>query len=46
MISGSKWRFWSTQILPADKPGTWRVDVLDETNTLLQSSRLEYRPAG
>lgn len=46
MINGSKWRFWSTQILPADKPGTWRVDVLDEMNTILRSLRLEYRPAG
>ena len=46
LINGPKWRFWSTQILPVDKPGIWRVEVVDEENRVLQSHKLEYRPAG
>lgn len=45
-INGFKWRFWSTQILPADKAGIWSVEVVDESDRILQSQRLEYRPAG
>ncbi len=44
-INGFRWRFWSTQILPADKAGIWSVEVVDESNRILQSQRLEYRPA-
>ncbi|UCH74383.1 MAG: DUF2914 domain-containing protein [Rhodospirillales bacterium] len=46
LINGPKWRFWSTQILPVDKPGIWRVEVVDDENRVLQSHKLEYRPAG
>ena len=45
-VSGPKWRIWSTQILPADKPGTWKVEVVDERNKVLQTSRLNYQPIG
>ncbi|MDH3229928.1 MAG: DUF2914 domain-containing protein, partial [Alphaproteobacteria bacterium] len=45
-INGPKWRFWSTQVLPADKTGTWHVEVIDNGNKILQTSRLDYRPVG
>jgi len=45
-ISGPKWKFWSTQVLPADKAGTWQVEVVDEGNKVLTTSRLDYRPVG
>jgi hypothetical protein len=45
-INGPKWRFWSTHVLPADKPGTWQVELIDEGNKVLQTSRLNYQPVG
>lgn len=39
-------KIWSTQFLPDNMPGTWLVEVTDEEANLLQSSRLEFRPAG
>jgi hypothetical protein len=45
-INGPKWRFWSTHVLPADKPGTWQVELVDEENRVLKTSRLIYQPVG
>ena len=45
-VLAQRWRIWSTQVLPADKAGTWRVEVVDEGNKVLQTSRLNYRPVG
>ena len=45
-VNGPKWRVWSTQILPADKPGTWQVEVVDDANKVLRTGRLDYRPVG
>lgn len=45
-VNGPNWRVWSTQLLPVDKPGDWRVEVVDDTNKVLQTGRLDYRPTG
>lgn len=45
-VKGPAWRVWSTQFLPADMPGTWLVEVVDEANRILQAARLVYRPTG
>lgn len=45
-IRGPKWKFWSTRILPAEKAGRWRVEVLDENGTVLADRDLNYQPAG
>jgi hypothetical protein len=45
-INGPSWRVWSTQLLPADKPGDWQVEVVDETNKVLRTGHLDYRPTG
>jgi len=45
-INGPNWRVWSTQLLPVDKPGDWRVEVVDESNKVLETGRLDFQPTG
>lgn len=45
-IRADRWRVWSTQLLPEDKPGKWRVEIMDETGEVLANQGLNYAPKG
>jgi hypothetical protein len=45
-IRGPSWKIWSTQMLPADKAGTWRVEIVDDAGKILTGRDLIYQPAG
>ena len=45
-VRGEKWRFWSTQLLPAELAGDWTVQVIDDQGKVLKSGTLHYAPAG
>lgn len=44
-VKAEHWRSWSTQLLPADLPGLWTAEVVDEDGNVLESRSLSYRPA-
>jgi len=43
-IRAERWRVWSTQMLPEEMPGEWKVEVVDEEGTVLQVQKLNYAP--
>ena len=43
-IRTDKWRVWSTQLLPADKPGEWQVEILNKEGDVLDVYMLFYHP--
>lgn len=43
-IRADKWRAWSTQFLPSEKPGAWRVEVVDDDGKVLDTRSLTYLP--
>ena len=45
-IRASRWRIWSTQLLPDDMPGEWKVEVVDGEGEVLQVRTLNYAPEG
>lgn len=45
-IRADRWRVWSTQLLPENKPGKWRVEIMDETGEVLANQGLNYAPKG
>jgi hypothetical protein len=45
-VKGATWKVWSTQLLPADKPGTWQVETVTDGNKVIRFDRLYYRPVG
>ncbi|MBE9558840.1 MAG: DUF2914 domain-containing protein, partial [Proteobacteria bacterium] len=40
------WRIWSTQLLPAELPGEWKVKIVDQDGEVLQIRKLNYNPEG
>lgn len=45
-VRTDKWRFWSTQLLPAELAGDWTVEVVDDNGKVLKSATLHYQPTG
>ncbi len=45
-VLSKKWRVWSTQLLPRDKPGQWTIQVVDQDGKVLETRAVDYRPAG
>lgn len=45
-VKAKDWRTWSTQLLPADMPGKWVVELVDEDGNVLETRALIYRPMG
>jgi len=43
-VMAQRWRIWSTQLLPADQPGEWTVEVVDEDGEILETRTLFYQP--
>lgn len=43
-IRGASWKSWSTQMLPAEKSGEWKVEVVDDNGTVLTERSLSYEP--
>ena len=43
-IRADLWRVWSTHLLPADMPGAWQVEILDEQGNVLDVHTLNYLP--
>jgi len=43
-IRAEHWRVWSTQMLPEEMPGEWKVEIVDEEGTVLQAHKLNYTP--
>lgn len=44
-IRTNRWRVWSTQLLPEELAGLWKVEVVDETGTVLEMRKLRFAPA-
>jgi hypothetical protein len=44
-VMSKKWRVWSTQLLPRDKPGLWSVQILDQDGNILETRTVDYQPA-
>jgi hypothetical protein len=45
-IRGDKWRVWSTQLLPEDMPGEWKVEIVDQDGRILETRVMTYAPKG
>jgi hypothetical protein len=45
-VRGEQWRIWSTQLLPEDKPGEWKVEVVDSDGKVLATQTLKFQPPG
>jgi hypothetical protein len=45
-VRANHWRIWSTQLLPDDMPGEWKVKIVDGEGEVLQISTLNYAPEG
>ena len=43
-IRANNWRIWSTQLLPKEMPGEWKVEIVDEDGKVLQVRKLNYAP--
>jgi len=43
-IRADHWRVWSTQTLPADMPGRWTVEIVNEAGEVLESGTLDFAP--
>lgn len=43
-ILADDWRAWSTQLLPVDRAGTWKVEVVDPDGKVLATRELDYEP--
>lgn len=41
-VMSDSWQAWSTQRLPADGPGEWTVEVIDENGKVLAAGNLAY----
>lgn len=44
-VLAQRWRVWSTQLLPAELPGEWTVEVVDEKGKILGRRSIVFRPA-
>jgi len=44
-VMSDSWQAWSTQRLPADSPGEWTVEVIDDQGKVLATERLMYMTA-
>jgi hypothetical protein len=43
-VRANWWRVWSTQLLPSDLAGEWRVEIVDENGRVLQIHKLNFAP--
>lgn len=44
-VMAKRWRVWSTRLLPADQPGEWTVEIVDENETVLAAHSLIFKPS-
>jgi hypothetical protein len=45
-IRSDAWRVWSTQRLPENMPGEWKVEAVDQNGDVLATRELTYQPDG
>ena len=43
-VRADQWRVWSTQLLPENMPGDWKVEVVDMAGKVLVTQHLKYTP--
>jgi hypothetical protein len=43
-VRANHWRIWSTQLLPADMPGEWKVEIVNEQGDVLEFRTLNFAP--
>ena len=45
-VRADQWRVWSTQLLPEDKPGEWKVEIVNGDGEVLSVHSLKFQPPG
>lgn len=43
-IRTDSWRVWSTQLLPVEMTGLWKVEIVDETGKVYETRELDFTP--
>ena len=43
-IRADRWRIWSTQLLPANMPGEWTVEVVNQEGEVMEARTLNFAP--
>ena len=43
-VRADHWRIWSTQLLPTDMPGEWKVEIVNENDEVLEVRALNFAP--